>query len=56
MKEGMMLPFDDYRESEENDDSNESEEKSPINEDRASSKTSQSVQDRLAGLRNRMKK
>lgn len=55
-KEGMMLPFDDYRESEENDDSNESEEKSPINEDRASSKTSQSVQDRLAGLRNRMKK
>lgn len=56
MKEGMMLPFDDYRESEENDDSNESEEKSPINEDCASSKTSQSVQDRLAGLRNRMKK
>lgn len=56
MKEGMMLPFDDYRESEENDDSNESEEKGPINEDRASSKTSQSVQDRLAGLRNRMKK
>ena len=56
MKEGMMLPFDDYRESEENDDSNEPEEKSPINEDRASSKTSQSVQDRLAGLRNRMKK
>lgn len=56
MKEGMMLPFDDYRESEENDDSNESEEKSLINEDRASSKTSQSVQDRLAGLRNRMKK
>lgn len=56
MKEGMMLPFDDYRESEENDDSNESEEKSPINEDRASSKTFQSVQDRLAGLRNRMKK
>ena len=56
MKERMMLPFDDYRESEENDDSNESEEKSPINEDRASSKTSQSVQDRLAGLRNRMKK
>ncbi len=56
MKEGMMLPFDDYRESEENDDSNESEEKSPINEDRASSKTSQSIQDRLAGLRNRMKK
>lgn len=56
MKEGMMLPFDDYRESEENDDSNESEEKSPINEDRASSKTSQSVQDRLASLRNRMKK
>lgn len=56
MKEGMMLPFDDYRESEENDDSNESEEKSPINEDRASFKTSQSVQDRLAGLRNRMKK
>lgn len=56
MKEGMMLPFDDYRESEENDDSNEPEEKSPINEDRVSSKTSQSVQDRLAGLRNRMKK
>lgn len=56
MKEGMMLPFDDYRESEENDDLNKPEEKSPINEDRASSKTSQSVQDRLAGLRNRMKK
>lgn len=54
MKEGMMLPFDDYRESDGNP--GEPEEESPINEDRASSKTSQSVQDRLAGLRNRMKK
>lgn len=54
MKEGMMLPFDDYRESNENSD--EPEEEKPINESRVSSKTSQSVQDRLAGLRNRMKK
>lgn len=54
MKEGMMLPFDDYRENDENSD--ESEEEKPINESRVSSKASQSVQDRLAGLRNRMKK
>lgn len=54
MKEGMMLPFDDYRESNENSD--EPEEEKLINESRVSSKTSQSVQDRLAGLRNRMKK
>lgn len=54
MKEGMMLPFDDYRESNENSD--EPEEEKPINKSRVSSKTSQSVQDKLAGLRNRMKK
>lgn len=54
MKEGMMLPFDDYRENDENSD--EPEEESPVNKSHVSSKASQSVQDRLAGLRNRMKK
>lgn len=61
MKEGKMLPFDDDEEN--NDDENrevpeeqEEERPSSIRRDKVSSKPSSSVSDRLANLRNRMRK